>query len=756
MKSASRPRPTTITRQLWLGFGLLVFLLALILLIYYWQTQQTNSGVVQVVTVQEPLERAVLQMQVNVDNTAQAVSHYVRNRDPADAKRAHDSEVGFGKLTVEFIGRAQNDQMNRFGQEITRLYEEFKSSTYEAITLVDKQYTTVLLFREHIEELSDSVEGMSQAAIEGTSPDTMKKLEATLSMLDSLDKVSLAVNSYMTGPEPGLLEQILEGEEDFKQTWAMYRETNLSVYEKNWLYHVNEEFEETTNAGVGIVLITDNLHKLLRQFEQSHREIAIYLDDEVQPLIHAQAVGTSEDVQASVASTSRWFLILGIIGVLIGSSSVWIISRKITRPIGELVDGAVIIGKGRFEHRFNTDARGEFGQLALTLNQMLENLGRSRDALSESEELAWAVLDATNDAVILADLRGIVLASNEVAASRFGKSLEQMIDESLYDLIPPGPSASMRTHIAEAVRSGKPVHYEDEREGKIIDHNIYPVLGSKGEISRLAIFARDVTVRKWVEDVTEQLGRRNELILGAVGEGIYGLDTEGKTTFVNPAAARMLGYEPEELIGQRHHELVHHSRPDGRPYPNEECPVYTAFKDGAIHTNVDDEVFWRKDGTCFPVEYTSTPIIEDGRILGAVVTYRDITDRKRLEKVLRQSEQMYRSMFETAASLIVSVDEEGVIVDCNARIQQTLGYSPNEVIGRNLLEIVHPDDHMMVRECFKEALTKGFKYDNQFRIAQKDGTFIDASMNAAATKDANGEYVRTICMIDEVAQRLHK
>ena len=92
----------------------------------------------------------------------------------------------------------------------------------------------------------------------------------------------------------------------------------------------------------------------------------------------------------------------------------------------------------------------------------------------------------------------------------------------------------------------------------------------------------------------------------------------------------MLDYEPEELIGQLHHELVHHSRPDGKPYPNQECPVYAAFKDGAVHTNVDDEVFWRKDGTSFPVEYTSTPIIEDGKILGAVVTFQDITDRSRM------------------------------------------------------------------------------------------------------------------------------
>ena len=97
---------------------------------------------------------------------------------------------------------------------------------------------------------------------------------------------------------------------------------------------------------------------------------------------------------------------------------------------------------------------------------------------------------------------------------------------------------------------------------------------------------------------------------------------------MNPVAARMLGYEPDELIGKRHHELVHYSRPDGKPYPSEQCPIYAAFKDGTVHTNVTNEVFWRKDGTSFPVEYTSTPIIEVDKIFGAVITFRDISNRK--------------------------------------------------------------------------------------------------------------------------------
>ena len=127
---------------------------------------------------------------------------------------------------------------------------------------------------------------------------------------------------------------------------------------------------------------------------------------------------------------------------------------------------------------------------------------------------------------------------------------------------------------------------------------------------------------------------QNRLILHSVKEGIYGIDEQGHTTFVNPTATKMLGYEQHELLGLPMHTTVHHSKPDGTSYPREECPMYAALSDGVVH-QINDEVLWRKDGTSFPVEYTSTPIRnESGTIIGAVVTFRDITDRKQGELVL--------------------------------------------------------------------------------------------------------------------------
>ena len=149
--------------------------------------------------------------------------------------------------------------------------------------------------------------------------------------------------------------------------------------------------------------------------------------------------------------------------------------------------------------------------------------------------------------------------------------------------------------------------------------------------------------RKQAEKSLERLYHQNELILNAAGEGIFGLDIYGKHTFVNPAAAQMLGYAVNELIGRHSHTLWHYKKSDGSSYPVVECPIYAAYKDGRVHHR-DDEVFWRKDGTCFPVTYASTPIIEDGNIAGAVVTFRDITERKQAEEELKKlSDELARS-----------------------------------------------------------------------------------------------------------------
>ena len=152
------------------------------------------------------------------------------------------------------------------------------------------------------------------------------------------------------------------------------------------------------------------------------------------------------------------------------------------------------------------------------------------------------------------------------------------------------------------------------------------------EVAEGTLLHSHQTLEARVEQRTQalaQMQRRNELLLNSAGEGIYGVDLAGNTVFANPATARMLGYEVEEMVGQSMHNLLHHSHRDGSFYPGANCPIYQSMRHETAY-HVDTEVFWRKDGTALDVEYLSTPLQEEGRTVGAVVTFRDITERKQV------------------------------------------------------------------------------------------------------------------------------
>jgi PAS domain S-box-containing protein len=177
-----------------------------------------------------------------------------------------------------------------------------------------------------------------------------------------------------------------------------------------------------------------------------------------------------------------------------------------------------------------------------------------------------------------------------------------------------------------------------------------PVFGDDGTLINFVGLQTDVTARKQAEATLERLRRHHELVLNSAGEGIYGLDLEGKLTFINPVAAQMLGWDADALVGKLIPGLVHSSEPNGTlcwqagsvALADQQCCRHPVKREEQcfIH-HVGEEVFWRKDGTSFLVEYISTPILEDEVLSGTVVTFQDITHRRRAEVELRESEERY-------------------------------------------------------------------------------------------------------------------
>ena len=156
--------------------------------------------------------------------------------------------------------------------------------------------------------------------------------------------------------------------------------------------------------------------------------------------------------------------------------------------------------------------------------------------------------------------------------------------------------------------------------------------------SMAALLERRSLEKMKAEEELTSAYRQNQLILNAAGEGIVGLDQNGTVTLANPAALETLGYEKDELIGKDLHVATHHSFPDGTHYPVTECPMWLSIQEG-VSAAVRDEVLWRKNGTSFPATYSTAPMVEDGRVVGAVVAFSDISVRKRAEDALRESEE---------------------------------------------------------------------------------------------------------------------
>jgi len=219
--------------------------------------------------------------------------------------------------------------------------------------------------------------------------------------------------------------------------------------------------------------------------------------------------------------------------------------------------------------------------------------------------------------------------------------------------------------------------------------------------------------------------RFTSLLLNSAAEGIYGLDRKGHCTFANEASCQLLGYEQKDLLGKNLHLLLHHSRADGSPYPESECPSRRAMQAGTV-LHSENEMLWRRDGTSMPVDYHVHPIRENGEVTGAVVSVVDVSERKNAEALLRESEELLRSTFNHAAVGIARVSPNGKLLRVNRKFCDILGYSKrSEVQGKSIAEVTHPDDVEKSMATVRAILNGERDTDSmEKRYLRKDGSVI--------------------------------
>ncbi len=399
--------------------------------------------------------------------------------------------------------------------------------------------------------------------------------------------------------------------------------------------------------------------------------------------------------------------------------------------------------------------------------------------LREISTLQNAVLNSANYAIIALDSNGVVQTFNPTAERMLQYSAAEVIGK-----VTPMLWRDQHEVAAEAERMsrelGRPIKPgidillqrslhdgPDEYEVTYVrkDGSRFPVLVSltvlannTGTVTGILSVIADITERRRTEAALAELRSKHERILTSLGEGLHGIDRQGKIIFENPAAAAMLGWELAELIGQPAHRTMHHSHADGSPYPQSECHIFATMRDG-VERHIEDEVFWRKDGTHFPVIYTCSAMRDEaGEILGVVVAFRDITERKKAEAALRESEERFRSAFDGAPIGIALVSTIGQWLKVNRALSKMLGYSENELLATDFQHITHPDDLKADLDYVERMLAgKISSYQMEKRYYHKRRDIVHAMLSVSLVRNVAGEPLYFVAQIENISERkLHE
>lgn len=383
------------------------------------------------------------------------------------------------------------------------------------------------------------------------------------------------------------------------------------------------------------------------------------------------------------------FEMLGYLGVLtilglLAVGLVWrYLNHQMIQPVYQLVETTQRFGRGEMGARTGLEhSTTEVGLLAKSFDDMASLLEmreierkKAEAALRTSEEMFRLLVENAPDAIFV-QAQGSFTYVNPEAMKLFGaSSKDDLIGEPIIERLHPDFRQEAIRMIQHLNAEKRPAPNSEQRflrlDGTTVDVETSAVpIDYDGKDGAL-VFVRDITERKLAKEEHDHLNRLNRLILWAASEGIVGLDAQGRAIFTNPSSATILGYSIEEMLGNDMHELIHSSKKGDPAHASEECPMHIALKTGNP-CSLREEVLWRKNGEEFPALYSCTPIIEAGKIIGAVLTIRDMTEHKKNEEIksMLESKLSQVQKFEAIATLA-----GGIAHDFNNMLAPIIGFT---------------------------------------------------------------------------------
>ena len=392
---------------------------------------------------------------------------------------------------------------------------------------------------------------------------------------------------------------------------------------------------------------------------------------------------------------------------------------------------------------FDFDEQGKAIRLYGIVQDITE-IKIAQEKLIQSEINLQAIFENTTTGFLLMDTELTIISFNsrgdELAKVAFGQNLQ--MNGNLMKMLPTPRQKPMADQLNKMLK-GETVTYEIpylQSDGSTVWFSLTgkPVVDSKSAVTAISFAINDITERKKADEELSELKQEYERIFNTVSDGIHSIDNDGNIIFENLASAKMLGWDIKELIGKPAHATIHHTRADGTAYPKSKCKIYATLYDGIIR-QIEDEVFWRKDGTSFPVAYTSAPKLnEKGEIIGSIVTFRDITERKKAVKQLEESEEKFRQFINLAPVGIALSSLKGEVLEVNQTMIDMVGLkSKKEFINTPSEEFyINKNEWPPLIDLLKK---NGIVKDFELRMRRQNAQPIWVSTNLVPFKLANGE-----------------
>ena len=377
----------SIARRLWLSFVLLLAVLAISGIVSSLLLLEVVAIIKNLVEVEEPLERAALEMEINVGESTQGLLNFIHDPQSRHLEKFEDSLDDYGRHAEVFESLMAASGQSALSARVAELHNRHHVLGEEIIDLVRKRDAELTIFLINVAELDELIDESLQKGLDPAAQNHFGKMGAALDLEINADEAVAAINAYVHRPGPELRHEIDDAIEDFRRFLRLYRDTGLSPTEKSVIDHVEQRFDRTIEIGLGLLALSDRLQTVLDDFQETLNDFDMVIDEKIQNVIYDRKQAAHGDTQSRSLFALTVIIGMAVVVLVIAAVSTWIITTRIARSFWTLVGGIDQVAKGNFDHRIKLATDDELGKLGAAFNQMVAQRKQAMDDLDDKNRM---------------------------------------------------------------------------------------------------------------------------------------------------------------------------------------------------------------------------------------------------------------------------------------------------------------------------------------------------------------------------------